>query len=136
MLCQFLLYSKVNQLYIYTYPLFFGFPSHLGHHRTLRRVPCAIQQVLAVFANSFSIWKQYFKITIWVSVCSLLLLVHCFQAFKMKRTRKYFFFLAAPRGLLDPSSATGIKPAPSAVKAWSPNHWTTREFPRKQFFLR
>ena len=23
-----------------------------------------------------------------------------------------------------------IKPAPSAVKAWSPNHWTAREFPR------
>ena len=24
------------------YPLVFGFPSHLGHHRVLRRVPCAI----------------------------------------------------------------------------------------------
>ena len=24
----------------------FGFPFHLGHHRALRRVPCAIQQVL------------------------------------------------------------------------------------------
>ena len=46
MLFQFLLYSKVNQLYIYTYPLFFGFPCHLGHHRALSRVPCAIQQVL------------------------------------------------------------------------------------------
>ena len=23
----------------------------------------------------------------------------------------------------------GIEPQPSAVKAWSPNHWTTREFP-------
>ena len=22
----------------------------------------------------------------------------------------------------------GIKPAPPAVEAWSPNHWTTREF--------
>ena len=40
---SFLLYSKVNQLYIYIYPLFFGFPSHLGHHRALSRVPCAIQ---------------------------------------------------------------------------------------------
>ena len=45
-LCQFLLYSKVNQLYVYIYPLFFGFPSHLGHHRALSRVLCAIQQVL------------------------------------------------------------------------------------------
>ena len=28
------------------YPLFFGFLSHLGHHRALSRVSCAIQQVL------------------------------------------------------------------------------------------
>ena len=46
MLCQFLLYSKVSQLYVYIFPLFFRFPSHLGHHRSLSRVPCAIQQVL------------------------------------------------------------------------------------------
>ena len=43
MLCYFLLYSKVNQLYIYIYSLFFSFPSHLGHHRALSSVPCAIQ---------------------------------------------------------------------------------------------
>ena len=24
---------------------------------------------------------------------------------------------------------TGIEPAPSAVRAWCPNHWTAREFP-------
>ena len=46
MLCQFLPHSKVNQLYIYIYLLFFGFPSHLGHQRALSRVPCALQQVL------------------------------------------------------------------------------------------
>ena len=46
MLCQFLLYSEVNQLYVYIYPLLFGFPSHLGHHRAFSRVPCAIQQVI------------------------------------------------------------------------------------------
>ena len=28
------------------YPLFFRFPSHLGHHRSLSRVPCAIHQAL------------------------------------------------------------------------------------------
>ena len=33
--CQFLLYRKVRQLYIYTYPLFFRFCSHIGHYRTL-----------------------------------------------------------------------------------------------------
>ena len=49
MLCQFQVYSKVNQLYIYIYPLFFFFLrffSHICHYRLLSRVPCAIQQVL------------------------------------------------------------------------------------------
>ena len=35
MLSQFLLYSKVNQPYIYMCLLFLGFPSYLGHHRAL-----------------------------------------------------------------------------------------------------
>ena len=46
MLCQFLLCSKVNQLYIYIYAVFFRFPSQLGHHTPLSRVSCAMQQVL------------------------------------------------------------------------------------------
>ena len=28
------------------YPLFFGFPSHLGHQRVLGTVPCATQELL------------------------------------------------------------------------------------------
>ena len=36
----FLLYNKVDQLYICIYSLFWGFPSHLGHHRALSRVSC------------------------------------------------------------------------------------------------
>ena len=28
---------------VYIHLLLFGFPSHLGHHRALSRVPCAIQ---------------------------------------------------------------------------------------------
>ena len=47
------------------------------------------------------------------------------------------FFSFWPRcvacGILIPQP--GIKPAPSAVNAWSPNHSTTREFP-KYFFLK
>ena len=42
MLYYFLLYSKVNQLYIDIYPFLFGFPSHLSHHKALSRVPCAV----------------------------------------------------------------------------------------------
>ena len=43
MLFSFLLYCKVNQLYVYIYPLLFGFPSHLRYPRALSGVPCAIQ---------------------------------------------------------------------------------------------
>ena len=33
-------------MYIYMYMPFFGFPSHLCHHRALSRSPCAIQYLL------------------------------------------------------------------------------------------
>ena len=46
MLYQFLLYSKLNQFYVYIYALFFRFPSHLGHHRSLSRVLYGIQLVI------------------------------------------------------------------------------------------
>ena len=46
MLCQFLLYNKMNQLQVYIYLLFFRFPSYTGHHREFSRVSCATQQVL------------------------------------------------------------------------------------------
>ena len=49
MLCSFLLYSRLSQLHIYIYPLFFRFFSHIGHYRVLSRVPCAIQQVLVSY---------------------------------------------------------------------------------------
>ena len=51
MLCQFPLYSKMNQIFIS--PLFWIF--HLGHHRALCRVPCAIQLVLI----SYLFYTQY-----------------------------------------------------------------------------
>ena len=46
MLCWFLLYCKVNQPHVYIYPLFFGFPSYLGHHRAPSRVFWAVQFAL------------------------------------------------------------------------------------------
>ena len=36
----------MKQLYIYIYPLFFRFFSHVDHYRVLSRVPCATQWVL------------------------------------------------------------------------------------------
>ena len=40
----------------------------------------------------------------------------------------FVFFGCGACGILVPQP--GIKPGPSAVKAQSPNHWTTREFPK------
>ena len=37
-----------SAIHMYT-TLFLGFPSHLGHHRTLSRVPCALQLVLTSY---------------------------------------------------------------------------------------
>ena len=45
---SFLLYSKVNQSYIYIYPLLFRFPSHLGLYRVLSRVPVLHSRSLLV----------------------------------------------------------------------------------------
>ena len=45
----FLLCSKANQPHVYTYPLFLGFPSHLGYYRALSRVRCAIEPVLTSY---------------------------------------------------------------------------------------
>ena len=43
------------------------------------------------------------------------------------------FFSAVLLSLQDLSSLTGIQPMPPRVEAWSPNHWTTREFPFSTF---
>ena len=42
---------------------------------------------------------------------------------------KKIFFLVMPHSLWDLSSLTSVDPRPSAVEAWSPNHWTAREVP-------
>ena len=35
--------------HVYIYSLFFGFPSHLGHHRALDGVPCTIWLILTSY---------------------------------------------------------------------------------------
>lgn len=46
MSCLFPMCSKVNQLYTHiTHLLLFAFPSQLGHHRALDRVPHVTQEV-------------------------------------------------------------------------------------------
>ena len=46
----------MNQLYVYIYLQFFGFPSHLGHHRAVSGVPCAIQLQLFLYIIFLSLW--------------------------------------------------------------------------------
>ena len=43
------MYSKVLQLYFYKYLFFFRFFSIIGDPRILNRVPCALQEGLAVY---------------------------------------------------------------------------------------
>ena len=98
MLCQFLSYSKENQIYIYIYmylyihthtplyPLFFEFLSHLGHCRALSRVPCAHQlsvlRIVSVVVYVSIQTSEFITPHLFphlVSVCSLrLCLYFCF----------------------------------------------------------
>ena len=62
------------------YPLFFRYPSHLGHHRTLSRVPCVTQRLPASYL--FYIlnlnWKYVLK--------QILLLLSCFSCVRLCAT--------------------------------------------------
>ena len=51
MLCEFLLYSKVIQLYIYIYTFFFIFFSIMIYLRIFNIVPCAVQEDLVVYPS-------------------------------------------------------------------------------------
>ena len=51
-----------------------------------------------------------------------------------KVTFIYFCSFCATCGIL--ASRPGIKPVPSALEAWSLNHWVTREVPLFQYLLK
>ena len=69
MLCQFLLYTKVNHLYIYICPLFLRFFSHVGYYRVLSRIPCAIQQVLIMSLQSVE-WDSLYYTQVLINLLS------------------------------------------------------------------
>ena len=60
-------------------------------------------------------------------------LEHSIHLFSLSVHCLFFFFLAAQCacGILVPQP--GIEPRPSAMKAQSPNHWTTGDFPSLSF---
>ena len=87
MLCYFQVYTKVIQLYIYTYPFYFRFFSHIGYYRILSRSslcytvgPC---------------WLFCIYIYIFLAVLGLRC---CARAFSSCRERELLF--VAVRGLL------------------------------------
>ena len=59
MLCSFLLYSRENQLYIYTFPLFFRF----SFHRSLQSIE---QRSLCYTVGSYQ-WSVYIEQRVYVS---------------------------------------------------------------------
>ena len=90
LLCQFVLYSKGNQQYVFTYPLFFGILSNSGHHRALIEFPALYRRfslVMDVY-SVHTISSIYMSVTVsqfippppyplGIHVCSLHLCV-CF----------------------------------------------------------
>ena len=59
MLCWFQVHSKVNQLNIYIYPLFFQIFPPVGHYTVLIQVPCAIKQVMVIYFIYSSVhWRR------------------------------------------------------------------------------
>ena len=52
----------------------------------------------------------------------------CLSSCLLKILSALLFILVLPLGLWVLSSLARIEPLPSAVKVWSPNHWTAREF--------
>ena len=61
----------MNQLYIYKDPLFFLFPSSLGHHRVLSRVPCAVSSFSLVINKRGNILYRKNDEDLQKSVCAL-----------------------------------------------------------------
>ena len=55
------------QLYIYIYPLFFGIPSHLGHHQILNRVPVLYSRFPLVICFMYRVDSIYVSFPITLS---------------------------------------------------------------------
>ena len=79
-MCLFLQYSKLNQPYMYVYPLPFGLPFHSDHHRALRRVPLSIRRFSLVMHFTHSINSTYISVPIsqFLLACPFPLGVHIF----------------------------------------------------------
>ena len=84
-----------------------------------------------LFSSSVHFWiKKFSHQIVWLLYIFGILTPYQIQIFSQKHTVFFFFFwlcCAACRILVP---WPGVEPRPTAVKALSPNHWTTRELPR------
>ena len=86
-------------------------PRHVGSSQTRARtrVPCIGRQILNHCATTEA--PLFFNVYLFI----------------------YFWLCHAACGILVPRA--GIEPRPLAVKALSPNHWTSREFPHLPYSI-
>ena len=49
----------VYTLYIYVYPLFFTFFSHIGYYRVLNKASCAIQKVIIIYFKYSTVYMLF-----------------------------------------------------------------------------
>ena len=123
MLGQFRWHGKVNQPHIYIYPVFLGLLSHLGHHRTLSRISCAVWQALisylfytyqGAFANQGLPIHPTLLPSLVSYVCSLHLhLYFCFA-------NKFIYVLLLFFNIVSDLKKTGYLPVTKCAGEWVP----------------
>ena len=75
----------------------------------------------------FFFWPGCTACGMFVPQCAMLSSVRLFAAPWTVPCRLLYGIFQAK--ILEQVPQSGIKPGPPAMEAWSPNHWTTREFP-------
>ena len=103
----------------FLFPFLSKVPSFL-----LLSFPSCLENFPLPFINSKSVNKKCYKFSVFISPLFLkdILLI-------MEFSCCFFFFFSVLYGLQILVPQQGAEPIPSTVKAWSLNHWTTREFP-------
>ena len=110
MLCWFLLYSVVNQLYIYIYILFFRFYSHIGH---------SVQFSLSVVSDSVTPWTSVLQASLSITNSQSLLKLMSIESVMLSNC----LILCRPLLLL-PSVFPRVFSKESVLHIRWPNNWS------------
>ena len=117
--------EAAHQPNMHRHPLLFGFPSHLGHHRALRRVPRAMQQALIRYLSHVCDSTRSLAVSNSLTPHGLQPAVSSGHGISQARILGYVPF-PPPGDLPDP----GIKSTSPAAHALAGRFFTT-ELPRK-----